>query len=71
MKVIVHEFEGCFSIDLTAENMKEAATLTRMGMNRTQEIRSAESSASESGEFCASIVFAKSKRASTRIPRRH
>ena len=29
MKVTVTEYEGCFGIELQAEDIKEAATLTR------------------------------------------
>ena len=70
MKVTFIEHDGCFSVELRAETMTDAAQLTRFGMNRTEEIRSCHSYAQSNGEFFASIVLGKSKRANNDVPRR-
>ncbi len=70
MKVECHEYDGCFSIELTAEHMQEAAFLTRFGMNRTEEVRSANTYVNADGQFEASVVFGKSKRSNNDVPRR-
>lgn len=70
MKSTLREFDGCFSIDMTAENPVEAAALIRFGMNRTEKLRSADTCVQQDGTVEASVVFAKSKRANSAIPRR-
>ena len=70
MKVTVTEYEGCFGIELHAEDIKEAATLTRMGVNATREVRTFASWVSMDGEFSASVVFGKNKKANSDIVRR-
>lgn len=70
MKFTLTEHDECFSFDLQAETMEEAATLTRFGMNRTSKINHCSAYANRSGEFHAAIVFKKSKRANNDIPKR-
>jgi hypothetical protein len=40
MKATISEFEGCFEINLEAEDIKDAAALVRFGLNSTKELRS-------------------------------
>ncbi len=70
MKATVIEYDGCFSIDLTAETMQEAATLVRLGMNRTDEHRYIASTVSKEGGFAFCVTFVKSKRANHAVPKR-
>lgn len=70
MKVTFEEFEGCFSIDLGAENMEEAAKLVRFGMNRRNEVHSCHANITKGGGFSAEIVFGKSRRANSTVPKR-
>jgi len=69
MKIIVTEFDRCFGFELTAENMAEAATLVRFGMNRT-EIRVCNASVCKDGMFGAHLVFGKSRRSDSAVPKR-
>ncbi len=66
MKVEFHEYDGCFSIDLTAENVCEAAKLARFGMNSTKELRSHGTDV-EKGSIGAFIVIGKRRNPSTTI----
>ncbi len=70
MKATLQEHEGCFAIELEAENLPEAATLTRFAMNRTDRVRHAGSTVSLQGEFSSCVTFAKSRRANNDIPKR-
>lgn len=70
MKITFIEYEGSFSIELSAETMEEAAKLSRFGMNRTSEVRYCSTNVYEDGRFEAIAVFAKSKRANCNIPKR-
>jgi len=70
MKATFGEHDGCFAIDLVAETKEEAAKLVRFGMNRTDEIRHCSARVTAQGEFSAVIVFGKSKRANSEVPRR-
>ena len=70
MKIEFSEHDGCFAVDMSAETMEEAAKLARFGMNRTSEIRHCSAYVSAQGEFSASIIFGKSKRANNDIPKR-
>ena len=70
MKIQFTEHEGCFEISLTAETMQEAAGLVRFGMNRTNEIRSAGADVYKDGTFGSNVVFGKSKKANSNVPRR-
>ena len=70
MTIELTEHEGCFGITMVAENMQDAATLVRFGMNAVREIRSHSATANEDGSFSAHLVLGKHKRASSYIPRR-
>lgn len=70
MKINFLECDGCFAFDLVAENMEEAARLVRFGMNRTQDLRHAETNVSREGEFTASVVIGKAKSANSNVPQR-
>lgn len=39
MKIELHEYEGCFSFDIEAENMKDAAALMRWARNGTKDVQ--------------------------------
>lgn len=70
MKVDVVEQDGCFAITLSAENPVEMARLVRFGMNRTDKINSASTDVFADGSFTCHLVFAKSKRANSYVPKR-
>jgi hypothetical protein len=61
VKVEICEHDACFSIDLTAESVADAAILARMSMNRTTELRSCEADAFKDGVFGGYIVIGKRK----------
>lgn len=69
MKVTVSEYEGCFGIEMQAETMEDAAFLMRLGMNRTSELRSAESYVGKSGSFDGCVVIGKRKQVTSTVPR--
>jgi len=70
MKVIVQEHDGCFGIDLEAENPIESALLVRFGADATSEVRHLSAYADKDGKFSFSLVFGKNKRASSELPHR-
>lgn len=70
MKIIFTEYDGCFALDLEAENQKDAALLTRMGMNAREKLNHLSVAVRQDGQFSASIVFAKSRRANNIVVRR-
>jgi hypothetical protein len=72
MKITLTEFERCFSFDMEAETLAEAAMLVRFGMNRTDEIRSGDTLVNKHPiiDFTASLVIGKSRRASNVVPKR-
>lgn len=65
MKAQFTEHEGCFSIDLQAENMQDAALLVRLGTNATSELRHLSTVVNQCGTFESSIVIAKRKQATS------
>lgn len=69
MKITAKEHDGCFSFDISAETLAEAALLVRFGMNRTK-LRTSDSNARADGTFDASLVFGKSRRADSDVPKR-
>ena len=70
MKLKFDEYEGCFSIELEAESLADAAFLVRMGMNTTQEIRVCGTTVMQNGDFYGHLVLAKNRRADSAVPRR-
>lgn len=71
MTIHVVENEGCFGLELTAEDMVEASLLTRMGANATKEIRHFSTSAHTNGAFSTAIVFGKDQRGIGEVPNRN
>lgn len=71
MKLSMHENEGCFALNITAENPVEMALLARFGTNVTQEIRYLTTVASNDGEFHTSMVLGKGKNHTTAIANWH
>lgn len=70
MKITLTELDGCFSFNLTAETLPDAALLTRLGMNATSELRYVSATADKGGSFQAGVVIAKHKQANNIIPKR-
>lgn len=60
------EHGGCFEVCLTAETLKEAATLTRMARSATKEMRHASTTAFE-GEFMTQFIFGKRRQPRNQI----
>jgi len=71
MNITFAEHDGCFSFELEATNMAEAAFLVRFGMNRTKEVRHASAEVWKTGSFTAILTFGKSKKANSNVPTRH
>lgn len=69
MKISAHEYDGSFSISMTADTVEEAAFLVRMGMNRTNAISYCESSANKDGTFTGIMSVKKRARSNSVIPR--
>lgn len=69
MKVVTTEQLGCFSIDLEAETIEEAAFITRLGMNGTK-LRCLWAFTNDNGSFSAAVVIAKHRRATSVVPKR-
>lgn len=70
MKVKFAENDGCFAITMTAETVEDMTALVRFGMNRTDKINSASTNVFVDGAISSHLVFAKSKRANSDVPRR-
>ena len=62
MKIQIHEFDGCFSIDITAETMADAALLVRMARDTTKETRHFSTTPFRDGEFITHITLGKRRR---------
>jgi hypothetical protein len=69
MKVTLTEHEGCFDIELVPETMQEVSQCVRFGMNRTA-VRSVNTHVFRDAEVRTNIVFGKSKRADSNVPKR-
>lgn len=69
MKVTLHEYAGCFSIELIPETMVELAKLCRFGAYTTKELRHAKAYIETEGSSSATIVVGKHKRAGIAIPK--
>jgi len=67
MKVTMIEHEGCFSFEMTAETMQEAALLVRFGTNATTEIRSTAAMACKDGSFSGYCMIGKRKNANSYV----
>mgnify|MGYP001214759683 FL=1 len=58
----LQEYDGCFSMDMRAETVAEAAQLARLKMNGTKEMRGIYVYADKDGTFSGSVVIGKSKK---------
>ena len=67
MKLKFAELEGCFSIDLDAETLEDAAFLVRFGINATSELRCATSYVDQNGSFGSAIVIGKRKQPTNEV----
>lgn len=66
----MQEFEGCFSFDMEAENMADAALLVRFRTNARNKINSMHTIASEAGKFESGLVIAKHHRSTGEVQKR-
>ncbi len=71
MKATVTEHGACFDVHLEPESMEDMATLVRMGMNATKELRSRETYLFTDHTCSASIVLGKRKQATSCIKGAH
>lgn len=55
------EHDGCFSFELKAETMEDAAALTRFGLNKTKDIRHQSIGVHKDGTFTGSVVIGKKR----------
>jgi hypothetical protein len=67
MKFSMLEHDATFDIQMQAETLEDAATLTRMGLNVTKEPVDLTVTAFKGGQFSARLSFTKRKNASGRI----
>ena len=67
MKAIVREFDGCFSVDIDAENMEEAAVLIRMAMNSVLKFRTLETWVPQGAQISMAIVTPKKKNSTNAV----
>jgi len=67
MKVQFNEYEKSFTVEMTAENMEEAAALVRFGLNSTKEIKLKQASVHQGGSFYGFINIGKKKNSSGTI----
>lgn len=70
MRITLTEMDGCFSFDLEAETIQDAALLTRFSVNRSKEVRHAEAIVTSTGGFEASVVIGKIKKSTSAIPQK-
>jgi hypothetical protein len=70
MKVVVNDHGGCFEISLEAETMSEVASLVRMGMNHTRDLRWTGANVFKDGKTFFGIILGESKRSDSIVPRR-
>lgn len=61
------EHVGCFSMDMRAETVAEAAQLARLKMNGTKEMRGIYAYADKDGTFSGSVVIGKSKKVTSEL----
>jgi hypothetical protein len=69
MKITMTEHDGCFSFDMIAETMEDAALLVRFGVNHTKEFRHVGVVANRGGDFQAAVVIAARKDNNNLIPK--
>ncbi len=69
MKIELIEHGQCFEVGFTAETLKEASLLVRLGKNATKEIRAIDAHAHNDGTLTGFIVIGKHKQASSSVRR--
>lgn len=68
MKAVLIEYDGCFSLELTAETPQESISLVRFGINKTKEVRSIWVNAKRGSDHMeAHIVLGKRRKVSSSI----
>lgn len=70
MRATVREFDGCFGVELAADNAEDIATLVRLGMNAKAELRYFATTVNRDGSTGCSLTFPKHRRANNAVPRR-
>lgn len=70
MIIKMSEYEGCFSFEMQAETVADAALLARFAANRTVEVRHANADATQDGSFWGHLVIGKAKNSTSRIRKR-
>lgn len=70
MKVDLKEHDGSFCFYFQAENMADAALVTRIGANAKKVVCSLNSFADKDGSFHGYVVISKNKKADSSIPNR-
>ena len=70
MKVNAVEFEGCYSLELIAETIEDAAFLVRMGMDSTRELRSVGTNVYKDNTVRGHVVVGKRKQFDSVVPKR-
>ncbi len=67
MKIEMYEHDGCFSFEMTAEDLKDAALLARFVLNVTEAVRTAGATAHKDGTFNGHLVLGKRRNANGEI----
>lgn len=62
MRAHIQEHEGCFTIDVTAETLAEAALLVRIARDATKDIRHFSTTPHKNGESGTFITLGKRRR---------
>ena len=62
MKANIEEYEGCFSIDLEAENKEEVVQIVRLSLNRTKQLRGVFSQFFKGGHCTLSCTIGKKQK---------
>ncbi|HSI08810.1 MAG TPA: hypothetical protein VK985_09465 [Rariglobus sp.] len=70
MRIEILETDHCFTIEVHAETMAEAATLTRIGMNTTKNEARLTTYVDREGSFSSFVALKKGKRAAAEVPHR-
>ena len=67
MKANLIEYDRVFLIELAAENMSEAATIARFGINATKELMHKRARVHKEGQFTAIISIGRRKQPDNEI----
>lgn len=69
MKVMLHDEDASFWIELEAESMEDAARIVRFGVGATKEILHTSASANKNGRFTCTIGIGRYKGSGASIPK--